>query len=260
MNRPRLLLIVLVGLLALAVLYAYWTAPRQRRVAERDWQASAAASGRSAVARAPSASEKNRIHLELLAREKEAFPGFKRDIFRFYQPPPKPLPPPPPVAIAPPPPPVLEEPPMTFEVQRELARFTFLGFLRKDGQKTIFLSSGDDIFVVKKGDRFGKEKSFVITDLTPEKLTIRQDDDPRPIVISLVEQAPLAVLPGGPSAREGVFSSPPQFRRGYLPPPRGGALPMPTEPADEEEELENDEQPVAEDAPPDAVPKEAPHD
>jgi len=259
MNRQRVLLMILLGLLALALLYALSATPRQSRVADSGRRTPVEASGRSAAVDAPGDEADNRVHLELLAREKEKYPGFKRDIFRFYQPPPKPQPPP--VKVAPPPPPPVPiESPVTVEVQRELARFTFLGFLRKDGQKTIFLSSGEDIFVVKKGDRFGKAKSFVVTDLTPEKLTIRQEDDPRPIVVSLVEQAPLAVSPARPQVREGAFPPTPQLRRRYVPPPRNGQVPMPTEPGDGAEETENDEQPFAEEAPPDAMPKEVPHD
>jgi len=257
MNRQKVLLMVLVGLLALSLLYALWAAPRQQRTSSSGRQPPTAAVGRQVAA--PVTAVDNRVHLELLARKKEEYPGYKRDIFRFYQPPPKPLPPP--VKVAPPPPPpVVEPPPVTLEVQRELARFTFLGFLRKSGQKTIFLSSGDDIFVVKKGDRFGKEKSFVITDLTPEKLTIRQDEDPRPIVISLVEQAPLTVSPEWPSTRGGTFSPSQLPRRGYLPPPRGGEMSTTNESEGGDEQMESEEQPVAEEAPPDAMPKEVPHD
>jgi hypothetical protein len=213
MNRQKLLLTILVGIFVLALVYAFWAAPRQAKVAGTGPRRPAAPSPQ-AVATKPSAEDETRVKLELLARENEASPDFKRNIFRFWQPAPKPLPLPPP----PPPPPVpAGEILAPAEIQKELARFTFLGFLLRDGVKTIFLSSSEEIFVVKKGDRFGKNGRFLVTELTPEALTIRQNDDPRPITVPLVEQAPLVEAPiispsQGPPSR-----SVPTRRRPFVP-------------------------------------------
>jgi hypothetical protein len=124
------------------------------------------------------------------------------------------------------------------EIQKELARFTFLGFLLKDGVKTIFLSSNDEIFVVKKGDRFGKNGHFLVTDLTPQMLTIRQNDEPRPINVPLVEQAPLVEAPMALPPQQPPSRSVPKFRRPPVPPDRTEELPQvePSEPPAEPEQ------------------------
>ena len=191
MNRQKLLLAILLGVLALALVYAFWKTPRQRQVVNTP-------GSNMSRHRAPQALKKEssggrtRVHIDLLNREKQAFPGAKKDIFGplYVEKPPPPPPPAPPVVRVPPPASQVA-PPAPETVQKQLARFNFLGFLQKDGEKTVFLSSGNDIFVVKKGSRFGKNKEFQVAELTPEKLVIHQDDDPRPITILLVENAPL---------------------------------------------------------------------
>lgn len=210
MNRQRLALAVLVGILILALAYAFWATPRQQRVAAPGG-APSARTRPAPTPRVEAPGDEGRVRLDLLARDEQEFPGFKRDIFR-YPPvarPPAPKPPPPapePVPEPEPEPePVLEpEPVVPVEVQRELARFTFLGFLQKGGVKTIFLSSGGELFVVKQGDRFGKERAFHVIGLSAELLTIRQGDDPRSINIPLVEQAPLAPAAPAPPAGHDV--------------------------------------------------------
>ena len=68
--------------------------------------------------------------------------------------------------------------------------------------------------MVKKGDRFGRNRQFLVSEMTPQRLIVRQGEDPRPIVLSLVEQAPLA--PAGGLPRN--FGSPPlNSVRGRLP-------------------------------------------
>ena len=69
--------------------------------------------------------------------------------------------------VAPEPVEVVEEPqivPMTpLEiVQRSLGQFTFLGFLDKGGEKTVFLSSGGELFLVKQGEVFGTDREFTV--------------------------------------------------------------------------------------------------
>jgi hypothetical protein len=230
MNRQRLLLLILLGVLALALAYAFWATPRQQRV-PADGRPAATPRPGSAPPRQPE--ETNRLRLELLTREEKEFPGATRDIFRFFGAPPVEPPPPPPPVEPPPLPPEepLAEEPVTPEVRQELAQFTFLGYLQKNGIKTVFLSSNGEIFVVKKGNVFGKEKRFQVTGITPEQLTIRQGDDPRPITIPLVEQAPL--IPGQPGGRPPAVSIP----RRPLPILRGAPAPMP-----EEEEVVPDEE------------------
>lgn len=218
MNRQKLLLTFLVGVFALACAYAFWAIPRQTRVNEVAPSPSAA-SGKEATGKVAEAEDENRLHLELLARGKETYPGFKRNIFSFWQPPkpaPKPRPAPPP---PPPPPPKREEGPSALQAaRRELARFTFLGFLVKDGERTIFLSSNQEIFVVGKGSRFGKDDRFLVADLTPDMLTIRQNGDSSPITVPLVEQAPLVEVPVHAPPQTPPVRSVPGLRRPPAPP------------------------------------------
>jgi len=71
-----------------------------------------------------------------------------------------------------------------------MATFTFLGFLKKDNKKTIFLSNGKEIFVVKKGDKISGK--YDVTSVTEEALTITSIQSGGEIVIPLVENRPLA--------------------------------------------------------------------
>jgi hypothetical protein len=98
--------------------------------------------------------------------------------------PPLPPPPPPPPSSTPAPPP----PPIS-PVRAEMAKFTFLGFLKKEGRKTIFLSKGNEIILVKKGDKI--DNRFEVTNLTDEALTITSTTESGQIVIPLVENSPL---------------------------------------------------------------------
>lgn len=69
--------------------------------------------------------------------------------------------------------------------KRELARFTFLGFLKKDNRKTIFLAKDNEIILVRKGDTFaGRYEAASITD---QALTIKVADTGEEIVIPLIE-------------------------------------------------------------------------
>lgn len=150
------------------------------------------------------------VDLALLEREQPRFSGYKRNIFSpifrdEVKPPPfKPLPPPPkPVAKLPaplpqpaaPPPPPPPPPPSPEELARqaaeaELSKFTFLGFLKKDGQRTVFLSKNNEIFLAKKGSTLGQ---FQVAELTEDAITIRSPLGGRELVIPLVENRALGV-------------------------------------------------------------------
>ena len=192
MSRQKQLLAVLGVVFVLALGYAFWASPRPREVATTV----EAPQPRRPVAERPAdaSARETLVRLDLLTRDGERFAGYKRDLFNY----PRVAPPPPPQIVKPPvtaPPPSIEftEPaPVSPEVERELARFTFLGFLEKERMKTVFLSSEGETFLVKKGETFGEENEFQVTNLTPEMLVIRHSEDPRAITIPLVEQAPLA--------------------------------------------------------------------
>jgi hypothetical protein len=191
MNRQKNILFMLLTGLILAGLYAFWSAPRLQQApaishVERDQKASA-----------PQKGSEFKVHLQLMSLDRQSYDGYRRNIFAPLHrttnttpvatnvaPPPQPPPPSPPPQQEPAAEVELEE-----DTRRELARFTFMGFLKKDDVKSIFLSSGGEIFVVKSGDRFGRE--FVVLTLSNENLQIRQGNDSRIINIPLVEQAPL---------------------------------------------------------------------
>jgi hypothetical protein len=136
--------------------------------------------------------------LDLLEREQSGFKGYRRNIFKpifidevalmklkavAIKPPPLP-----PVAA---PPPKVEPPPVAQPetLQSTLARFVFLGYLKKDNRKTIFLSKDKDIILVRKGDKFaGRYEAKSITD---QALTIVATDTGEEIIIPLLENQPL---------------------------------------------------------------------
>lgn len=192
MSRQRLILTLVVGLLLLALGYAYWATPRQQKVAAKAVaKGEPATGGAAAVA---TTAPRGTLRLDLLEREAEEGSGFKRDLFSLRKPAP-PAPPKPPALPQAPVRPLQPQPtsgvPEAGAISRALGQFTFLGFLQKNGEKTLFLSSQGEIFVVKKGTAFGKQKEFIISEVGAETLTIRQAHGPGSMTVSLVEQRPL---------------------------------------------------------------------
>lgn len=201
MNRQRLILTVLLVLFAASAFYSYVRMPRQKTVDKLKYQPG------MVVPRAESkpgkSNDAERVRLDLLNR----VPGYAstggKNIFQslFQDESTKkisvPLPPPPPPPEkkpAPPPlPPVQPLAPVVIEqtpLQRDLATFTFLGFLKKDSLRKIFLTNGKEIFVVKKGDKIANK--YDVTSLTDESLTITSLLDSGEIVIPLIENRPLS--------------------------------------------------------------------
>ncbi len=201
MNRKRLILAALLGILALCLLYAFYATPRQQKAPPR---AVVKAASKVKVTKQPVAeSGEGRVHLDLLNSEPEPFPGAERDIFRFKQ---RRLPPPP-VTIAPPPvlpepelvAPVVLLPPTPIEVmQRALGQFTFLGFLEKSGEKTVFLSSGGELYIVKRGESFGAENEFEVAEIDGNLLKVRQAGQDALVEIPLIEQQKLSATISAP--------------------------------------------------------------
>jgi hypothetical protein len=156
------------------------------------------------VAKQPSApaaaGDERAVRLDLLEREQSGFKGYLRNIFKpiftdeimlmkhravAIKPPviPPVVVPPAPIVV---PPPVIAQPET---LQSTLARFVFLGYLKKDNRKTIFLSKDKDIILVRKGDKFaGRYEAKSVTD---QALTIVATDSGEEIVIPLLENQPL---------------------------------------------------------------------
>lgn len=196
MNRQRAILAALLILFACSIVYSVLRMPKQERVAKLTYQPGMTAKPLKTdqVGEADAA----RVRLDLLERGGGTLPGGGRNIFHslFAAGPKKtliPLPPPPP-----PPEKIVEPPPVAYApqvieptpMQREMATFTFLGFLKKDNRKTIFLSNDKEIFVVKKGDKISGK--YDVTALTEEAITITSVSSGGEIVIPLVENRPLA--------------------------------------------------------------------
>ena len=192
MNRQRAILAALLIILACSIVYSILQMPKMERIEKLTYQPGMTVkSVKSARSRDADVA---RVRLDLLERGGGTLPGGGRNIFRaLYDistkktliPLPPPPPPPPPVKILVPPPQVIEPTPL----QREMATFTFLGFLKKDNKKTVFLSTGNEIFVVKKGDKIlGK---YDVSSVTEEALTIKSIQSGGEVVIPLVENRPL---------------------------------------------------------------------
>ena len=199
MNRQKVVLTVLLVIFSCSLVISYLRMPRQKSVEKL-----ASVSGvKIPVAKqlSGSATDDNRVHLELLDHRPSAGVSVRRNLFSNLFPvevqkriTPLPPPPPPPVKPAvtveqhqiPPAAPLVVEP---TPLQRDMAKFTFLGFMKKDNRKTIFLSNDKEIFLVKKGDKISGK--YDVTSLTEEALTISSLQDGGEIIIPLVENRPL---------------------------------------------------------------------
>jgi len=219
MNRKKLALLVTLGLLILAVGWSYFATPRYKTVAPGTAPArktattarvstatknTAAAPSAAVVAKPAAPSDDRILKLDLLEREQSGFKGYRRNIFK-----PvfadeikmmkqkaaaiKPLPIPPVAVVTKPVPVVLPpvQPADKMEIHKStLAQFKFLGFLKKDNRKTIFLSKDKEIVLVRKGERFAK--LYEATSITEQALTIKVIETGEEIIIPLTENKSLA--------------------------------------------------------------------
>lgn len=190
MNRQKKALLSLFALLLLAVGYSYWMMPEQQHQSPQPNEAGSE-SVKSSQKRL-SLVGKNALRIDLLEKEATPYKGDKRDIFNFAVISKKPAvksKPKPPVAkpqVKPRPTPVV-----TPVVRQQLALFTLNGFLIKGELLIVFLSRGEETFLVKEGDQFGDNKQFNALSITREKMIINQVNDSRAIEIQLIEKEPL---------------------------------------------------------------------
>jgi hypothetical protein len=199
MNRQKALLAILLLLFGVAAITSYFRMPQQKTVATLKFVPGAVATPKSTGV--PKSPDEVRLRLDLLEQQKERFTGYKRNIFMpIFHEEQKGLPvppPPPPPKRQPPPLPIKEAQPVASvpqiaeptPIQRDMAAFTFLGFLKKGDKKTIFLSSNKEIFLARKGDRLAGK--YDVTTITDEALVITSQDGAE-IIIPLVENKPLA--------------------------------------------------------------------
>ncbi len=190
MNRQRQLLLIVLLLLVAAVVSAYMRWPRQKSVDTLKYAPGQKATMVAAVPATtiPVAGDGRVLRLDLLDGEQTPFEGYRRNLFKSFlvedikasrqkseavrsaQPPPVNIPRPPVISEAP---------------KRELTQFAFMGFFEVDNRKTVFLSRGKEMLLVREGRVFaGKYKAVSITD---QALTIQVMDTNDQIVIPLVE-------------------------------------------------------------------------
>lgn len=198
MNRQRLILFILVIVFVCAVIWSYSAIPRLKTVAEP--KKSAVQQAKAVVVKPKTAADEtvdSRIlKIGLLEQERTGFKGYRRNLFKpvfvdelkmlkqkavAVKPP---VLPPPPIQPA-----VAAVPAVAKPEAAPLARFTFLGLLKKDAQRTIFLAKDKEILLVKKGDKIaGRYEASSITD---QALTLLVADSGDEIVIPLIENRPL---------------------------------------------------------------------
>jgi len=206
MNRKRLILLVLIIGLVFAVVRGVMTVPQQKTVSTLKYQpGQTAQTVRPRIdTGTPSAvsGDDRKLRLDLLEAEHTSFKGYRRNIFKpvFVDEQKllkqkasavKPIALPPPVLQKPAAPPTLQVDTQAEQPQRDLANFTFLGFLKKDNRKTIFLAKDKDIILVRSGETFGGGK-YEATAITDQALTIQVTGSGDEIVIPLIESRPLA--------------------------------------------------------------------
>ena len=201
MNRKHMILAALLGVLALCMLYAYLATPRLEKAPPRSTSKRKPPAFAKTPDKLQSKVSQDRIDFTFLKADEQEFPGTTRDVFRFVQRRPEVTP----VVIEEPeiqesPPVVIEEPMVPIEVvQRSLAQFTFLGFLDKDGEKTVFLSSEGSLFLAKRGEKFGNDREFTVEDISGNLLLVRPEGHEFLIDIPLIEQQKLQASVSAPA-------------------------------------------------------------
>lgn len=74
----------------------------------------------------------------------------------------------------------------------ELPQYSFFGSLIKEGVKTLFLSKGEDIYLVRKGKKLNKD--YIVFDIDAQIMTLLLPNTNEEIKIRLQEDAPLRVI------------------------------------------------------------------
>ena len=212
MNRKRVILGSLLGVLAVCLVYAYLATPRLEKAPPR----AAGLRTQPASQESPEGDEKenhDRIDFAYQTEEPQEFPGSQRDIFRFGSRRQVQTASTPRVVKRDVPKPVVVPEVVPVEVIRKsLSQFTFLGFLEKAGEKTVFLSSGGNLFLAKQGEHFGAGQEFLVEQIDDKLLKVRHAGREGLIEVPLIEKqklnaavsAPVSVSRSGGPARPPV--------------------------------------------------------
>lgn len=201
MNRQRLILFVLAIVFLIASFWSYKAAPKPKTVDKLTYPPGQQAKQAAAPARSTTQEKYDGriLNLALLEQIRADFTGYRRNIFKpifidehkmlkqkaaaFKQPQ---LPPVQSQKDAS----VVVPPAAQPEAAVALGRFIFLGFLKKDARKTIFLAKDKDIFLVKKGEKVSGR--YEASSITEQALTLIDNQTGDEIVVPLIENKPLA--------------------------------------------------------------------
>lgn len=196
MNRQKWILTILLACLGGAIGYALWYDP----LPQSPQPFAKPSKDRATPGPAVTAASQGLLR-DLLTPGQDSFPGFKKDIFslqpaggksRDRQQKPEELTPASTVLVPAVPAPAAPAPPDEAELaRRELAKFNFIGYLDKAGERTVFLGIGEEIFFVRKGSTFGRMNEFSVQDLNRDLLIIKRTGEVMPMTIPLVEKSPL---------------------------------------------------------------------
>jgi len=194
MNRKRLILFILLITFVLAATWSYTAVPRQKTVSRLKYTQGLRAEMALPAGKTGAivAYDGRILNIALLEREHADFKGYRRNIFKPLFIDEQKLLRQKAAALKPPqlPPVQIQKAPVATQPEpTPLPRFTFLGFLKNDAQRTIFLARDKDIILVKKGDKVAG--LFEATSITDQALTLRATDTGAEIVIPLIENRPL---------------------------------------------------------------------
>ena len=185
---PKRLLAFLIPAFIASLIYGYLQMPQQERATTGDGKAiQRPQTKKPQVQKSATIGSEGypRLRSDLLERKTQPYPGVRRDLFsaafavspreergKVLPEEPAEIFVPPVVAVAPPPPP----PPSPQEIaQQELAHYKFVGFLKKGEKKTIFLSTADEVFLVRKGDYLGRDRKYYVVNITDTTLELYKD-------------------------------------------------------------------------------------
>ncbi len=179
MNRQKLLLALLVSILIVSVIVAWFRMPHQKSVQQLKFQ-----QGASALHAAGDRQQGKAIELRVdLLEQKPPAVLIKKNLFN-------------PMGdeqgraaaratsgsravIAPPPPPPTPE-----EIARKkLASFTYLGSYSKKNSKVVFLANGDEILTVRVGDML--IPGYVVTTIEDDRLLLQSADGKQQLVYAM---------------------------------------------------------------------------
>lgn len=193
-----------------SLIYGYLQMPQQERISAGDDKVkqSSQAKKKQQAEKANAIGNEGypRLRSDLLERKSQPYTGVRRDLFFaafvagqskeeivvLPEEPPEVIVPPVVVAVDPPPPP--PPPPSPQEVARqEISRYKFIGFFKKGGKQTIFLSTAGEVFLVRKGDYLGRDRNYYVLNITDTTMELRKDGA-GDFLIKLTDQESLSAV------------------------------------------------------------------